>query len=131
MTNLTISYTLNEVCGYPGPNLFFHGKSEGFEKLSFVLQDLLQKENHEVCLNDLSFLKLNILNRKIVFRSSLQGNILTKVTDREILTDLSVFYWEKLFIWSVILSRGDASSTVYVEFDNHNLIEECNMIWEC
>jgi hypothetical protein len=131
MSAINVFLTDDEVCGLPGPNLYFQGSPEGFDKLSYVIQELLQRNNHEVCLNILPFLRVSAKGKKVLFKSSENGRMLSQVKETEIITNLSVVFWEKLFIWCVLISRGKGSTTVFIDFEDENLHEDCNIIWEC
>ena len=127
---LKIYYTTEELCGLPGPNLFFHGAPNDFIQLSTVLEKL-SKKNDEVCLNNLEYVQVIDTDKKIIFKSSTDGNKLSKVYSDKIMTDVPCKFWQKMLEWANVLSKGTISSTFFIEFEEENFTEEINIIWEC
>jgi hypothetical protein len=122
---IKIDYTLEYLCGEPGPNIYFMGKPIEYAKLSNDLHELGERPDITFTLNDLKY--INILNDyNIICKSSKDGNILNKVSDKQITIDLTTTMWRTLLIQIYAISFYPCHD--YLEFDGVNLIEDANIM---
>jgi hypothetical protein len=120
---MKFEYTKLSFEGEPGPNFIFHGNRLDFEKLAMSIEGLL--------IDDLQVtLGRDIENGiSVVAISSRTGNILSYYNSGELVINLPRELWEQLFLFANALSKKEGF--FYVEFDDLDLIFNCNLIWSC
>src|SRR5690349_19947730 len=91
---LEIIYCEEILFDLPPPTLFYRADKNGFEKLMFVIEQMLISRR-EVCLNDQEFVQITGTSRKIIFRP-FASQILLKINESSIITDISVDDWKTL-----------------------------------
>lgn len=124
---MNIELTNETIEGEPGPNIYFGGSMEDFYKLSEALEILIQGIDTFIVINELDFCQIVNPNLEIIFKSIEGGKILSKIDSEKFIVELDSDLWEKIFIKCVLLSRD--TGHFYIEFDDLDLVEECNIIW--
>lgn len=122
---IKVDYTLEYLCGEPGPNIYFMGQPTDYSKLSIDLHELGEKPDIKFTLSDLNY--INILNGyNIICKSSKDGNVLNKVSDKQIIIDLTPTMWRTLIIEIFAISFYPCHD--YLEFDGVDIIEDANIM---
>lgn len=127
---MTIEYSLEEMYSFPGPNLLFSGDKEMFYDFSNLLLQLLQEKDNEINLTKLKSIRFIGDIKNVVLKNTQSKYPIVNLIDKTVHFHLNLELIEKLFIWSVILSRDE--TTFYLEFlkdDFENLEFEINVIW--
>ena len=110
----------------PPPTLFCRGDLIGFEQLKKVIENMIIEQN-EICLNNCDFVIITETTKKIIFRP-FSNQILLKITDTEIITDISIKDWGIILDYLKEILSSKNSLTYFFEFENY--IEEGNFVLE-
>lgn len=123
---LEVVYCEESIFDLPPPTLFIRGNNKGYAKLKILIEEMIQ-DGIEICLNDYAFINVNGTIRKIIFRP-FAGQVTLKITNSEIITDLSNKDWQSLLNNISIILKSRDSLTYFIEFENY--LEEGNLIIE-
>lgn len=111
--------------GETPPILYWRGSPNDYLDLMETLHPLATNDGNNILLKSISHISLvNIQN--ILLKSSANGNILVKNIDGNITIDLDHILWREILIHFLVVSFENCHS--YIEFDDHNLIEDANFI---
>jgi hypothetical protein len=121
------------VCGLPGPNLFFRGTSNDYDKLSYIIEELMVGRK-KIIISDIDFVDFKGSAKPLVFSSVDNGVVLGKMTNEALILELDPMYWRELFVEAVRLSRQTHVITVFcgdiLRLFNNDIVEDINVIWE-
>jgi len=122
---IKIDYTLEEISGEQGPNIYFMGKPYDYVKLTKSLHDLGEKSNITIYLSDLKY--INILDDfSIICKSTENGNTLSKIEGKQITIELTPTIWRTILIQMFAISFYPCMD--YLDFDGAGLVEEANIM---
>ena len=123
---LEIFYCEEVIFDLPPPTLFYRADEDGFRRLITVIDKMII-EQREVCLNDYDFVKISDTTKRIIFRSS-SKKILLRITENEIITDISTNDWNEIVDIIKDMITSTSSLTYFVEYDDY--YEEGNIVIE-
>lgn len=125
---IKVDYTHELIEGEPGPNLYFMGKPDDFRLLIEPIRDLIDEKKNKISLSNLVFIELLEPLKDVLFCINERDEHLAKVINsNEIEVSLSRSLWLKIHEMANVLSRKKGH--LYIEFDDLNLREDCNIIW--
>jgi len=123
---LEIVYCEEIVFDLPPPTLFYRSVENGFEQLIAIIEKMLIDKS-EVCLKDCDFVTILGTTKRIIYRP-FSSQLLLKISDSEITTDLSIKDWQILIDKIKVLVDSENSLTYFIEFEGYH--EEGNIIIE-
>ncbi len=123
---IEIIYCEEELFDLPPPTLFYRATGNGLELLTNVVKQMLMTQS-ELCLNEYDFIKLTNIDKKIIFKP-FGGQLTLKITESQIITDISQKDWIILLDAIQPMIHADNSMTYFVEFDGYG--EDGNFIIE-
>lgn len=126
---MKVFFTKENMFGEPGPNLCFIGNTRDFFHLAQCIIFLTDKKKSflDITITSLPYVVPNPSELKVVFKSDESGQVLTGVSVSTVETILPHTVWNDIYEKCVILSKRKGH--FYIEFDNYDFLEECNMIW--
>ncbi len=124
---MKIDFTNEMINMEPGPNLYFMGNTADFVLLHNIFIRMSKNVTAEVSLdNEIENVEMIGSKKRIILKSSDGGNILSKVEEENIIIDLDPRLWRKASL--IVDSITKEPSHNYIEFDDIDLLEECNLI---
>ena len=128
---MDIKYYLDEIYSFKGPNILFKGDKKDFYVLSDYFLKLLMDDSIKLLVlnSNLENFKFSKEIKKVLLKKD-EKNCAIEFVNNTLTLYMSELLIEKLFIWSVILSRN--LSTFYLDFmkdDFPNFDTEINIIW--
>lgn len=122
---ISIEYLFGEIEGEPGPNFYWRGEPNDFLQLLNDMHSLGCKENIEINIAELSYIKMKgIANVRAI--SSYNGSLLCKKSDASVLIDLTKSAWQEMI--QNFLSVSFYPSHYYIDFEGMDFIEDANFI---
>ena len=122
---ITIEITEESLENEPAPNFYWRGTPSDYLKLVHDLHRLGSEANAEVCLNEKEYIQV-LGEYRVIAKSSKQGNVLCRVTEKAVVIDLANHLWRQILVNLFILSFYPCHN--YIEFDDQDLIEDANFI---
>ena len=121
---MKIEFTYDKVEGEPGPNLYFTGSQKDFKILIELMRKLTEIDS-KIIISD--FFRVSPSDTKISFQSISNGDILSSIKKNQISSVLNRKNWGEILenAESIVNQKGH----IYIEFDQLELKEECNIIW--
>lgn len=127
---ILVNYTDEEVNGLPGPNIFIHDGSNSFESLSFEVQRLFE-DDYKLIINELDYVRIGERPILVEFRSTRGAkDVFLDISKGTLLVNLDHRLWKDVLVWCMQLARSSSSITIFFEFENIVLNENCNIILE-
>lgn len=123
---LNIFYCEDIIFDLPPPTLFYKGDNNSLLQLIKAIEQMISSKT-DMCLNDYDFVNIEGTDRKIVFKP-FSNNCLFKITDNEIVTDISENDWRIIMDKFNILISSNNSLTYFIEFENY--LEKGNIVLE-
>lgn len=123
---LEIIFSEEVLFDLPPPTLFFRANKNGYERLKAIIERMVD-EGIELCLNEYEFIKIIGTAKRIIFKPQ-SNQLLLKITENTIITDISIDDWKDILDKIVVLIESECSSTYFIEFDNY--YEEGNLVFE-
>ncbi len=126
---MLIDFTDEVIEMEPGCNLYFRGASEDYVKLRDTIKYIMLNQDEAISLKSLSFVKRIIGVSDVVVINKESGRNLSKFdADRKIVyIELDNLFWRKIVGFCEVLLAKKAH--IYVEFDEEEMHEECNIIF--
>ena len=121
-----IYYTNEQIESELGPNFYWLGEPSDYLKLVNDLYVLGYKNDAELDITLLSYIVNHDIKRKVIFKSSIDGNILFKVMKNYFLIFLPMISWRSILHSYLALSFGKYHD--YIDDLGDNLLEEANYI---
>lgn len=122
---IDVEYTPEMVEMEPGPNFYWRGTPPDYLPLLQDLHALAVSPGVELRPRTLGYVDV-LGGYEITLRSSAAGNILFRLSGRNIEVDLTCELWRQVL--QQVLSVSFCKSHCYVEFDDRTLTEEANFI---
>ena len=116
---INIDFTIETVCGEPGPNLYWYGNKNDFFKLACMLYLLGENDGYKICLP----CKVDEHPSEIFLISKCNGKILNKVMpSKKLIIELDSEIWRDILLKIYLLSM--TSGREYIDLDEYQDIQE-------
>lgn len=119
---MKIEFTNEIVFSFSGPNLCILGNENDFKSLAFKILELTDyASNKEINLSRFPGIEVIPKNIEVIFSSEPYAKFLGKIDNNRIIIKMDSIYWERLFIFFVMMSWD--KQTHYLNYYESGLVD--------